>query len=97
MKSTQRYELSRLTHNDLVDLVDKLKQKSATEIFHRLGIKRYAIRGTTYATPGIVALRGLPKKAPLRVIDTNRWYRAEELVDVYKEWASDTELEKIIQ
>jgi hypothetical protein len=95
MKALKKFDPGTLTRNDLVELTDKLKRKSATEIFRRLGVRRYTLRGTTYATPGLAALEGLPKKAPIRVINPDHWYSAEELLDLYKQWASNAELEQI--
>jgi hypothetical protein len=95
MKALRRPNVETLTRNDLVELADKLKLRSSTEIFKRIGVKRYIRHGTTYVTPGFAALQGLPKRAPVRVINDEYNYRAEELLDLWKTWASDRELEKL--
>jgi hypothetical protein len=95
MKALRRYEPGTLNRHDLVDLTENLKRKSATTIFRKIGVKRYARHGSSYAVPGLAAIQGLPKRAPVRLIDDERWYSPEELLDVWVEWASDKELEKI--
>lgn len=94
-KATRRYIPEKMTRSDLAELADGLKRKSATEIFRRLGIKRYVRQGATYKVPGLLALQGLPKKAPVRVINDGWYYSAEELIDLYKRYASDRELERL--
>lgn len=95
MKALRRPNVESLTRNDLVELTDKLKLKNDTLIFKRLGVKRYILKGSTYKVPGILALQGLPKRAPVRIIDETHWYSASEILDLYKQWASDKELEKL--
>lgn len=95
MKALKRFDPGKLTRNDLIELTDKLKLRSSTEIFKRIGVKRYIRHGTTYVTPGFAALQGLPKRAPVRVINDEYNYQAEELLELWKQWASDRELEKI--
>ena len=95
MKALRRYEPGTLTHNDLVELTRNLKKKAATDIFERLGVTRYMRHGQSYATPGLVAIEGLPKKAPVRLINDDHWYSAEELLDIWIDFASDYELSQI--
>ena len=95
MKSTDRYQAKQINKNDLHELADKLKLQSATTIFKKLGIRHYTRHGSSYAAPGLAVIEGLPKNAPLRVIDEGYWYSAEEIVDIWKEWATKAELERV--
>ena len=94
-KATRRYTPEKMTRGDLVELADKLKRKSASHIFRKLGVKRYMRYGSSYATPGVAAVQGLPRKAPIRVVNFDYYYSAEELIDLWICWGSDRELERI--
>jgi hypothetical protein len=94
-KATRRYTPEKMTRSDLVELTERLKRKSASTIFERLGVKHYMRYGSSYATPGVAALQGLPRKAPVRVINLDYYYSPEELVDIWCRWGSDSELERI--
>ena len=96
-KATRRYTPEKLTRSDLAELVDKLKQKNSTYIFKKLGVRRYIRHGSTFCVPGIAAIQGLPKNAPVRLLNDNHYYRAEELLDIWQRWATNSELERIIR
>lgn len=95
MKALRRYEPGTLTRSDLVELADKLKQKASTTIFKKIGVKRYMRHGSIYVVPGLLAVQGLPKRAPVRCINDEHFYSAEEMLEFWKQYASDRELERL--
>ncbi len=97
-KATVKYQPAKMMRSDFSELLDVMSVKlSDSEIFDRVGARGYQRHGSKVAIPGYAAITAIPKKAPIGQISDDKWYTADEILDLWKRFASDRELEKITQ
>lgn len=95
-KATVRYTPAKMVRSDFAELLDVMCVRlSDSEIFAKVGARGYQRHGSKIAIPGYAAITAIPKKAPIGQINDEKWYTAPEILDLWKRYASDRELEKI--